>query len=748
MELTSKPDTTTIYEFKMIPIVELYYNEESVYGVYKFNTEQSFLPMIKQTESYDFESNQMKIKFEGMLAGRTQRLTLGTEYDIKAKIEYSKKYKNYNYAPVNISQKIPKSIDEQKKFLQSICTPSQVEVLLEQYPNVVQMIIDGRENEIDLSLTKGIKEITFDNIKSKVLDNYAISDILALLIPLGISFSKVRKLLNNEPNPNILKEKILDNPYILSEIPGISFKLVDKIAIGINPNFKLSTKRIISFIKEYLRQYGEDNGSSWILEEKLREEINNNIPECENLYEIVLEEQKQFETFLHIEDNKIGLYYYWWCEKEIYKILNEINNSEPLPITQEEIDSGIKIAEEQQGFSFTEEQINILNNMTKKNLVVLNGFAGVGKSTITRGLLNIYSNYSISCATLSARAAQRLKETSGFEATTIHTMLGAVGLNDFQYDKNNKIPSDVICIDEFSMIYSGLFYNIFQAIKNGTKLILVGDCGQLPPIGWGSLPTDILSKPQFQINTLTKIHRQAERSGIIKAANLVRQGIDPLEGKKEFKTVYGELEDLIFMGRSDREELNSIAIKTFLKSVEDIGVDNVQIIVPRKTNCVNSTREINKKVQNILLNDSLPYVTFGEQKFKLGCKVLHIKNNKELNVNNGEIGYVLDIYNMKESGGDGLSVQYPDKIVEYSKSDLKELELSYAITCHKIQGGQSKIVIGIIDNSHFMLLDQTFLYTMLTRAQEKMLLLYEAFAYDKCINENKTIIRDTWTSMF
>ncbi len=741
-------DITQIYEFKMIPIVELYYNEDSLYGVYKFWSNNIDIPYLKKTESYDFTSNETETKLEGMLAGKTQRLNMGTEYSVKAKLEFSKKYKNYNYVPISVGQDLPKNLDEQKKFLQSVCTINQTETLLEQYPDVVQMIVDGRENEIDLSKTKGIKEITFENIKNKVLDNYAISDILSLLIPIGISFSKIRKLLGGEPNPTILKDKILDDPYILSDIPGISFKIVDKIAIGMNPEFKISKKRVISFIKEYLRQYGEDNGSSWVLEESLRAEINNNISECEGVYEEVLEGQKQYETFLHIENNKIGLYYYWWCEKEIYRILNEINNSEPLPITQEEIDNGIKKAEEQQKFSFTQEQVEILNNMTKKNLVVLNGFAGVGKSTITRGLLNIYSNYRIGCATLSARAAQRLQEVSGFEASTIHTMLGATSLNDFIYNEDNKMPLELIVLDEYSMVFSGLFLKVFQAIRGGAKLVLVGDCGQLPPIGWGSLPTDILTKSQFQINTLTKIHRQAEKSGIIKAANLIRQGVDPLNGKKEFKTVYGELEDMIFMARSDKEELNAIAIKTFLESSKNVGIDNIQIIVPRKNNCINSTREINKSLQDILLDNTLPYVTFGEQKFKLGCKVLHIKNNKNLLVSNGEVGYVDDIFNMGENGGNGLVVRYPEKVVEYSKSDLKELELAYAVTCHKIQGGQNQRVIGIIDNSHFMLLDQTFLYTMLTRSQEKMLLLYEPYAYDKCISENKTIIRNTWMQTF
>ena len=744
----SEENPDGIYTFIAKPVHEKYYDENSAWGVFVIDIDKN-LPHTQPHMDYVLAGmeNKNETVYATNLTGKMQRLSIGVPYKVTAKQNYSKKFKQWQFEVISISNETPKTQEEQRVFLQSIATLGQANTLLKLYPNIVQDVVDGKDN-IDLEKTKGIKEFTWNNIKEKILENYAISDILGLLIPLGISYRKVQTLLKGESNPQLLKQKLIEDPYVITEIDGISFKTADKIALELNPELKHSKIRVISFLKQYLKEYGEDNGSSWIIEEDLKNAVDNNLIECEDLFEEVLAEQKQFETFLHIENEKIGLHYHWFCEREVYRILNEINDSEPLYVSQEEINEGIATAERLQGFEFTEEQKNILVSMTKSNLGILTGLAGTGKSTLIRGLLHIYRNYNIACSALSARAAKRIEEVTGFEATTIHRMLGAKGLNEFEYNINCRMPYDIILVDEFSMIFTGFYYKIFQAIKQGAKLILVGDVGQLPPLGWGNLPTDIQDKPQFQINKLTKVHRQAERSGIIKSANLIRKGEDPLNGQKELKTIYGELQDMFFMARDNRESLNGIAIKTFMNSVAEVGVDNVQIVVPRKNNCINSTKELNKVIQDILLDDSLPFVKFGDVKYKLGSKVIHIKNNYEKNIFNGDIGYVAEIIDMSASGGSRLRVRYPDKTIEYTKSELKEIDMAYALTCHKLQGSQADVIIGIIDNSHFMLLDRKFLYTMITRASKKCLLLYEPYAFDKCIAEDKIELRNTWFQSF
>jgi len=739
-------DTTTIYEFKITPIVELYYNEDNFYGVYKFRTLDSYLPEIKQTEAYDFDSNKTEMKFEGMLAGRTQRLNMGTEYEVKAKLEFSKKYKNYNYVPISVTQPMPKSLDDQKKFLQSVCTPLQAETLLEQYPDVVQMIVDGREGEIDLGKTKGIKEITFENIKSKVLDNYAISDILSLLVPLGISFSKIRKLLGGEPNPTILKEKILDDPYLLSDIPGISFKVVDGIAVGMNPEFRTSKKRIISFIKNHLREVGESDGHTFIYKNELSEKINNTISECEELFEEVLSEQEEYETFLHIEGDKIGLNYCWYVEKEIYRILKEINDSEPIVLTQEEIDNGISNAEKELGFNYTEEQREILINCTKSNLTLITGKAGTGKTSLTRGLLNIYKNHSMVCVALSAKAAKRINEITGFASSTIHRALGAKGLNSFVYNKDFRMPYEVNLVEEMSMTNNSLFYDFISAMRIGSKLILCGDPFQIPAIGAGAVFSDILEKDIFDVNKLTKILRQSEDSGIVVDANKIRDGISPIK-TPSFKEAHGLNGDMVFMFRSDRDELNRIAIETYLKTIKDVGIDNCYILTTRREGCVNSSREISKKIQDILIGDDVAMMKYGDNKtFKLGARVIHTFNDYDTQTFNGDMGTITSFG--KDEGGDFLEVTYPEKTTTYYKGDLKKLELSYCLSTHRFQGSESKVIIGIIDNNGFLLLSRPMLYTLITRGKERVLLLAEPFAYNQALKEENAGIRKTWMKGF
>ncbi len=749
----------TIYEFKITPIAELYYNEESVYGVYKFFTKDSYLPQIKQTESYDFLTDQVEMKFEGMLVGRTQRLNIGTEYNVKAKLELSKKYKNYNYVPISVGQDLPKGLEEQKKFLQSVCTSLQAETLLEQYPDVVQMIVDGRDGEIDLNKTKGIKEITFENIKNKVLDNYAISDILSLLIPLGISFSKIRKLLGGEPNPTILKEKILDDPYVLSDIDGIGWKAIDKIAVGLNPEFKDSKKRIISFIKGYLKDIGESSGDTWIQYEQLENAISDNIQECLSMLNEIINEQKEFSTFLHVDnknsENKyewlIGSKYYYDTELKIWNLINQFNNETPLEITDEEIENGIKLSEQEQGFKFTDEQKKLLWDMTKNNFNVITGKAGCGKTTLTRGLISIYKQkYLIGACALSSKASCRLQEVTGQPSMTIHRLLSAQGLNNFEYNENFKLPYEVVILDEASMCFSGLFYHLISAIKPNSKFIVVGDSAQLNPLSWGNLLVDILEKKNLQINYLTKIMRQSMNSGIITDANLLREGIDPLDGIKTFRTVRGVNKDLIYMFRADRNDIFDIAVKTYLKSIEGVGMDNVYLITPRKDNAEVSTKTFNKTIQDLLLDDSLPHVIHGkDMKYKLGAKCIHRKNNYDLGVTNGEQGYIIEVLNINENNeGDGLIVKYGDKTIEYTKTDLKELNLAYALTVHLAQGSEADTVIIALDSSSYTLLNNCLIYTAVTRAKSRCLLLSQPYSYDKCVKTNVGNHRNTWTQFF
>jgi exodeoxyribonuclease V alpha subunit len=269
------------------------------------------------------------------------------------------------------------------------------------------------------------------------------------------------------------------------------------------------------------------------------------------------------------------------------------------------------------------------------------------------------------------------------------------------------------------------------------------------PNWFGNTLIDIIEKKNiFQVNELTKIQRQAQDSGIIVDANQIRDGIDPLNGIKELKTIHGKNQDMYYMFRNTKEELHSIAIKTYLNSIESVGLDNVLLLSPRKENCLNSSKTFNTEIQDILLDKSLPFVKWGDKIFRLGAKTIHRVNNYDLKTMNGETGYISNIFEMSANGGNSLEVKYPDKFVIYTKSDLKELELAYSVSIHLAQGSEAHTVILVLDNNGFSLFSNCILYTGISRSKSRCLLLSQPFAYDKCISTNVGNLRDTWMKGF
>ena len=740
------------YTFELTPSYEMFYSDSSSFGVYKFDTKTELPYLTGNIDLFDHTTT-----YSGVLSGRMQRLYIGDSYKVTAKVTYNKKYKNYQYEPITIQADIPKSADQQKNFLMSILTEKQVDTLTNVYPNIVEDIMNGKD-DIDLSQLKGIGEYTFNIIKKKIIDNYVISDILAMLQPLGITFGMIKKLEQWEKNPILLKKELLKNPYILTKIRGLGFKKVDALALKLNPEMKCSDERLQAFIVFYLKEVGDGYGHTWVTKSILKSNIIDNVPECSDLFESYIERDLIKETPLFVTDDggRIGLKHYYDIEKYIFDKVMEMKDIEPITVTEENISEGLQEAEDKQGFVLTEEQREVALNSLKNNITIISGKAGVGKTASIRSILTIYSKagYEIGCCALSAKAAMVIRESTGFPATTIHRMLGCQGMNKFKYNENNTLPFNVIFIDEGSMISADIFYLIFKAIQPKTKVIICGDNGQLPPIGFGNIFNDLLGMNEYlNCYELTKVMRQAADSGITNDANIIRSGQNPI-GKPELKIVTGTLKDMTYMFRDDRDVLNSIAIKAYMGAIKTYGVDDVLIGVPRKKDCTNCTARINETIQELLLPDETRLIKYGSRQYKLGAKVIQRVNNYEKNVFNGDIGYITDI-SMQTKDGKQLNmftVEYKTndeiKIVEYEQSEVEQIDLAYAMTIHSLQGSGYKAVIIIIDNTHFALLDNCLLYTAITRAKKKCLLLAEPYAFKKCISENKTAKRQTWLENF
>ena len=737
-----------IYEFKIVVTYEKYYNDDTTWGTYIAYTEDD-IPFFTNGEANKFDNSEEKKKFCNIV-GKMQQLSIGGEYQIKAKYEYNKQY-GHQYKPLSIYALVPQTKEMQLLFLKTIIPEWMAENLINEYPNLVNDVANGTLKEIDYSKIKGVREITWNKVKEKIINNYLISDILMLLKPLGVTYTMIKKLLSDEPNPVLLKREIEKNPWVLTRVDNLGFKRVDDLALKLKPELIDSTQRLVSFIQYYFKDLGESKGHTWCSEKILRTAISNNVYECSDKVDWLFENN----NFLHIVNGRIGLKYYYDIEQQIYQlILDKSMVDTTINISDTAIELAIKHAEEEQGFNYVVEQLDTIHKSLHRTVSLITGKAGTGKTSIMRAIVKAYTenNYMITASALSAMAAQRITEATEFPAMTIHRTLGCQGLNKFTYDMDNHLITDVAFLDEGSMVNASLFLHWLEAIGDNTRIIISGDHKQLPPIGFGNVFSDLVEMFDDSIvSKLIKPMRQAEKSGILVDANKIRENINPISEKLQPRIIHGELQDMYYMFRSNRQSLFNIAIKTFLKSVETDGIDNVVIAVPRRKDCLNSTNEINKVIQNELLGDVQQSIEGFETNFKLGAKVMQTVNDYDKNVFNGEIGYITQIgerYESKKKKEEYCVVTYSDicghdKLIEYTKKELTSLSLAYAMTVHKLQGAGRKTVIGIIDNTHHQLLDNCMLYTLLTRAKKRCLLLAEPSAFLQCIRTSHNH-RNTW----
>lgn len=710
-----------IFKFNLTPMTELYYSEDSLYGVYRFNTEEK-LPNTATSKNIN-----NKLLHVSNLVGKMQRLSIGAEYECEAKMVFNNKYNNYQYEVISIKLSKPDTLDKQKAFLKCIITEKQADSLLSAYPNIIELIMEDKP--VDLSRIKGVKEKTFEKIKDKIVENYVLADILTFLKPLGITMNMIKKLKEFEPNTVLLKQLLKDNPYILTRIRGLGFSKVDKLALEINPKLRISDHRTKAFLLDYLTNVAENEGHTRIKVSDLDLAVKKQIKECFKIYQEILEQELNHENMLHIEGNDIGLVYYYNREKQLFEILNNINEAKSFTITDSAIEKAYKLFEDENGYPLTDEQREPVSNLNNNNVQLVVGKAGVGKTSIIKAVIKAVPNKKVALCALSAKASQRMYESTGMEASTIHRLLGFMG-GEFLHNEKSPLSADLIIVDEASMINSSILLSLIKAIKKGAKLILVFDNGQLPPIGAGNVASDLLNS-KFKITYLTKVHRTASDSGILSDANTIREGKNPVVQPSKME-IRGNLKDMFYAFRSTKEEVFDTTISYYMRSLNNIDVDDICICVPRKKDTLNSASEYNNKIQSLLLGNEKQYVQKGFKIFKLGAKLIQKVNNYEKNVVNGEIGY-LEYININDKI---FKVSFTDKVVEYNIDEMDELELAYALSVHSSQGSQYHTVLVPLDMSSYILLSKELIYTAITRASKRCMLIAIPKAFAMGIKNN------------
>lgn len=401
--------------------------------------------------------------------------------------------------------------------------------------------------------------------------------------------------------------------------------------------------------------------------------------------------------------------------------------------------------------------------LRRNNKIFITG--NCGKSATVAGVLAVLNNkYSFAQTALSGRAASKLQEVTGQEGSTIHRLLGIdQSTGKFLHNKEYPLDSDIIILDEISLVGGSIFYSLLKAIPTGSKLIMLGDDGQLESIGSLNIAKDLINSKYISHITLTKTHRQAEKSAIITESKKVRQGQQIIDKAFNGIEVRGEKQDLELNIYDDKSLTKERVIDYFKKGlvVTNNNIKEVQIIVPMKERgdaCVYNLNKLAQKIYNPS-NDNKNEIVIGTKEsqyiLREGDKVLNTKNNyKTVNedgyeapIFNGQIGIITDI-----NIADGIiSVKFPyvnKRDILLPREAWSSLILGYACTCHKLQGDSSKYVIIGLDYSSYKLLSKQWVYTAITRAEQYCVLCAENNALRYAINQDKVGQKNTFLKEF
>lgn len=774
-----------LIEVEVIADRELYYNMDTNFGIYGV--------MLKNfTEDYA----KVKINAYGNITikGSMPRLDIGQVYKVKAE-EVETMYKGekqYQYITKMVSQDLPTSLSDQKAYLLAILTPLQVQAIYDAYEgeDVIQLFIDGT---FDYRKVHNFGEVVYERVRRKILDNLDIQQALVELTPYGVSYNAIITLIAHYNNSaSILVQNIKENPYLLTVVNGFGFKKVDGIAIatGIEPE---SPHRILACMEYILDEYANSDGHCWIKKDKLIKDAVKLLKiDKKHIVDMINKEaNKENNSKFKIDNERIGAMSYYLYEYGIYenvkrllgkKFGNFIEPKEavsidygmPMPDTDDkdlklerpieigfsdaEIEARIKIAEEKQGFVYTDEQRRAIEYACKYNMVIIDGKAGTGKTSVLKGVLNVLGSHSYETCALSGKASQRIMESTGFKSKTIHRMLGWNPMDGgFAHNAFNQMPVRVCVIDEMSMNNNYIFFSVIQAIYDGAKLILLGDTEQLEPIGVGNVFKDLIDSGMIPHVTLTQVHRQAMKSGILSTANLVREGIQFVNDGDYENKVLGELKDLHVRPYASSDKTYDSIIKLCTQFAKKKGSDlmEFQVITPLKKRGKLSVENLNRAMQEIFNpdeNDEKESIERNGYKFREGDKIIQNGNLYRSTDGEGNDTGLPDIFN--GTMGLILSVDKENKkmmihfqgvgITEYVDKEISRIELAYASTVHRTQGSQFETVVFAMDYSAYKLLTRQLVYTALTRASKLCVAIFELEAMRHAIATNKASRRNTY----
>jgi exodeoxyribonuclease V alpha subunit len=607
--------------------------------------------------------------------------------------------------------------------------------------------LDVMNNEPErLSEVEGIGKKRVEMIVEHWETEAALRDIMIFLRGHGIGAGLAAKIHKRygESTITVLKE----NPYLVArDIFGVGFKTADKIAeeIGIPLDSPVRVHAGLEFI---LRGLSEEGHTCYpeedliALTEKTLEvtltTIHSAIVALEREDRIIRRELTVEEVpklFVWLRSLFIG-------ERGISKQFDRIKYGK-CHIRPVKCDKALEWVQEKQHIKLAKEQMAALQRSLEEKVHIITGGPGTGKSTITKAILAIHEKLSdkILLAAPTGKAAKRLSEITRRRASTIHSLL-EYDFTTMQFKKNldNPLKCDLIIIDEASMIDTYLMHSLLRAIPDEARVILIGDVDQLPSIGPGNVLRDCIESGAISITRLFQIFRQGKDSLITLNAHNINKGIFP-----EIVAPKGKSDFLFFPIEESQDILAKMLLlvqETLPKEHRFHPLKDIQILSPMRKGVI-GIENLNVILQEKINPGKKKIVRFGRE-FRVGDKVMQIRNNYTKVIYNGDVGFIQDI-DLEESL---VTVSFDDKLLEYEATELDELTLAYAVSVHKYQGSECPCIIIPIHMSHYKLLQRNLLYTAITRGKKLVILLGTQKAIHLAVQNNEVRKRHTGLSYF
>ena len=591
-----------------------------------------------------------------------------------------------------------------------------------------------KEPERLLSIS-GISTAKLKKICDSYLANRGARDVVAFLTPHGITPNRAVKLYKEYGDRAM--DIVKNHPYQLCEIEGIGFKTADRIAMSMGFD-QLSVERVDEGI---LYALTDAEGKGHLCMEK-----HAFIKACLKVLDTpqLTEDMVANRAARLVYSGKLVSYQgnvyrskTAYAESNLAELLSRQLRS-ARSHSYGDLDAAMDAEELRMKVKFAPEQREAVKMALTQGVSVITGGPGTGKSMILRAILDIYRRHNpgkeICLCAPTGRAARRMEQATGLGASTVHKALGLLAGEDGDYGEPQALDADIILVDEVSMMDIYLAGRLLEAVKSRAQVVLIGDSDQLPSVGPGAVLSEMIASERIPVVRLDKVFRQNDGSRIAVNAKLIRHGNLSLEYGNDFR----------FVDSANLSDSASRIAELYMQEVARYGVDNVAMLSPYRQKTETGVNALNEMLRELVNppDEGKPEVVCGKRKFRVGDKVMQVKNFED--VSNGDIGYIRNIF--KYGDETTVCVDFGDgRNMEYDSSELDMLDLGYASTIHKAQGAEYQSVIINLQCAHHIMLTRPLIYTAITRGKDRVIIVGERRAL--CISIKKTDIEKRGTCL-